>query len=67
MINLNEIKVLAWDIGGTVFDWRGTIQAELEKIAKKQGAVLDVYQFASDWRYGMFEMLRRYERESFPV
>ena len=30
MVDLNKIKVLAWDIGGTVFNWRGTIQKELE-------------------------------------
>ncbi len=66
MINLNKIKVLAWDIGGTVFDWRGTIQTELENFAKQQGAELDTYQFASDWRYGMFQMLARVRNGALP-
>ena len=66
MINLNEIKVLAWDIGGTVFNWRGTIEGELEKIANQQGATLDTYQFASDWRYGMFEMLAKVRNGDLP-
>ena len=66
LINLDEIKVLAWDIGGTVFDWRGTIQCELEKIAEQQDTALDTYQFASDWRYGMFEMLAKVRNGDLP-
>jgi FMN phosphatase YigB (HAD superfamily) len=27
MVDLSKIKVLTWDIGGTVFDWRGTVEA----------------------------------------
>ena len=57
MIDLSTIKVLTWDIGGTVFDWRGTDQNEIEGIADAQGVKTKVYEFASKWRYGMFEML----------
>jgi len=57
MIDLSTIKVLTWDIGGTVFDWRGTVQNEIKGIADAQGVQTNVYEFASKWRYGMFKML----------
>ncbi len=44
MVDLNQIKVLTWDIGGTVFDWRGTVQEEVSRLAKEQGADIDIYQ-----------------------
>ncbi len=66
MVDLNKIKVLAWDIGGTVFNWRGTIQKELESISKKQDIELDVFEFASEWRYGMFDMLAKVRSGDIP-
>ena len=51
------VKALTFDIGGTVFDWRGTIEAELQSLSATQGVELDVRQFASDWRGGMFSKL----------
>ncbi len=66
MVDLNQIKVLTWDIGGTVFDWRGTIQDEVGHLAKQQGVEIDIYQFASDWRYGMFDMLAKGRKGELP-
>jgi 2-haloacid dehalogenase len=51
------VKALAFDVGGTVFDWRGTIEAELQSLSANRGVELDVRQFASDWRGGMFAKL----------
>ena len=56
MVDLNQIKVLTWDIGGTVFDWRGTIQDEVGHLAKQQGVEIDIYQFASDWRLSLIHI-----------
>ena len=42
MIDLSTIKVLTWDIGGTVFDWRGTVQNEIKGIADVQGVKTNV-------------------------
>lgn len=56
-MDLSSIKALTFDVGGTVFDWRGTIEAELGRLAANQGTDLDVSRFASDWRRGMFQML----------
>ena len=66
MVDLNKIKVLTWYIGGTVFNWRGTIQKELESISKKQNIELDVFEFASEWRYGMFDMLAKVRSGGIP-
>ena len=60
MTDLSQIKALTFDVGGTVFDWRGTIEAEVSELARQQSAdSLDVTQFATDWRRGMFAMLAR--------
>ena len=66
MVDLNQIKVLTWDIGGTVFDWRGTVQEEVSRLAKEHSADIDIYQFASDWRYGMFDMLAKVRKGELP-
>ena len=67
MTDLSQIKALTFDVGGTVFDWRGTIEAEVSQLAKEQGAdSLDVSQFATDWRRGMFAMLARVRSRELP-
>ena len=43
MTDLSQIKALTFDVGGTVFDWRGTIEDEVRQLAQQQGAeTLDV-------------------------
>ena len=59
MTDLSKIKALTFDVGGTVFDWRGAIQEEVTRLATEQGADVDVTQFASDWRRWMFVELAR--------
>ena len=31
-----SVKALTFDVGGTVFDWRGTIEAELRALLAKR-------------------------------
>ena len=57
MTDLSKIRVLTWDVGGTVFDWRGGIQKEVRRLAAEQNADVDITQFANDWRRWMFERL----------
>ena len=59
MTDLSKIKVLTFDVGGTVFDWRGAIETEVTRLAAAQGADVDVTQFATDWRRWMFATLVR--------
>ena len=66
-LDLSQIKALTFDVGGTVFDWRGTIEAEVRELAKQKGAdSLDVTQFATDWRRGMFARLARVRSRELP-
>ncbi len=60
------VKALTFDVGGTVFDWRGTIEAELRALSAEKGVAFDVRQFATDWRSGMFEMLARVKTGELP-
>ena len=66
MTDLSNIKVLTWDVGGTVFDWRGAIQKEVHRLAAEQNADVDVTQFATDWRTWMFQMLTRVRSGELP-
>jgi 2-haloacid dehalogenase len=51
------VKALTFDVGGTVFDWRGAIETEVQRLSDEQGADVDARQFATDWRVRMFEDL----------
>ena len=66
MVDLSTIQALTFDVGGTVFDWRGAIEDEVSRLAKERGAVVDVSQFATDWRVGMFAMLARVRARELP-
>lgn len=66
MTDLSNIKALTWDVGGTVFDWRGTIEDEVRRIAAEQEAKVDIKQFATDWRVWSFDMLGRVNRAELP-
>ena len=59
MTDLSSIKVLTFDVGGTVFDWRGAIEEGVTRLAAQQEADVDVPQFATDWRTWMFDTLAR--------
>ena len=52
-----EIKALTFDVGGTVFDWRGAIESEIQLLSNEQGIEVDARQFATDWRVRMFQEL----------
>ena len=51
------VKALTFDVGGTVFDWRGAIETEVQRLSDLQGVNVDPRQFATDWRVRMFEEL----------
>jgi FMN phosphatase YigB (HAD superfamily) len=45
-----DIKVLAFDVFGTVVDWRSSVIAEGEQFGKTKGLNLDWAEFADAWR-----------------
>jgi 2-haloacid dehalogenase len=51
------VKALVFDVGGTVFDWHGSIQDEVDALAKERGVDCDGSAFAIDWRQRMFALL----------
>lgn len=60
------VKALLFDVGGTVFDWHGTVQQAVERLAAERGVQVDAGQFARDWRQRMFELLGQVRRGTLP-
>jgi 2-haloacid dehalogenase len=56
-IDLTTIKALAFDVGGTIFDWHHTIRDEVERLAQARGVGMDCASFTNNWRWRMFELL----------
>ena len=52
-----EIKVLTFDVGGSVFDWQSSTQAAVKELADERRVELDVPAFCFQWRRRMFETL----------
>ena len=65
-IDLRQIRVLTWDIGGTVFDWHHTIRDEVAALAAARGAGVDPARFANRWRRRMFQELARVRSGDLP-
>lgn len=66
MTDLSNVKALAWDIGGTIFDWHNTIKGEVSTIADEQGVALDAAAFTNMWRFTMFKRLQLVRRGDLP-
>lgn len=66
MTSLPDARTLAFDVGGTVFDWHGTIAGEVSGLAADRGVDLDPGRFANAWRRRMFELLGRVRAGDLP-
>jgi 2-haloacid dehalogenase len=66
-MKFSGVKALTFDVGGTVFDWRGAIETEVQRLSDQQGANADARQFATDWRIKMFETLSRVKAGEVPM
>ncbi|MCY3567720.1 MAG: hypothetical protein OXH38_03775, partial [Chloroflexi bacterium] len=66
MTDLSNVKALAWDVGGTIFDWHHTIKGEVSAIAEAQGVELDAAAFTNMWRFTMFKRLQLVRRGDLP-
>jgi len=58
--------VLAFDVFGTVVDWRGGVAAEITAIAKERHLVVDAPAFADRWRSKYLPYLNRIRRGEIP-
>jgi len=60
------IKVLAFDVFGTVVDWRGGVVAEIAAIAKERQLTVDAAAFADGWRSKYMPYLSRIRSGEMP-
>jgi 2-haloacid dehalogenase len=54
---LADVKVLTFDVGGTVFDWYSGVVQAVGALAKTKGVELDASAFAIGWRERFFDTL----------
>ncbi|MGV9800914.1 haloacid dehalogenase type II [Mycobacterium sp. NPDC003449] len=59
-------KALAFDVFGTVVDWRSSIIAELESFGESRGLQRDWATFADSWRAGYAPSMDRVRRGELP-
>lgn len=64
--NLDQVKALTFDVGGTVFDWHSTIRDEMQAISDARGWDLDCAAYANTWRRTMFELLAKVREGELP-
>src|SRR5207253_1886205 len=61
-----DLKVLAFDVFGTVVDWRSGIMAEMSAIARERGLAVDAGAVADAWRQRYQPFLDRVRRGEAP-
>ena len=49
---MTSVRALAFDVFGTVVDWRSSIIRELEQFGERHGLQQDWPTFADNWRAG---------------
>ena len=59
-------QVLAFDVFGTVVDWRTSVTREVEKLAKRKGLIVDGAKFADAWRAGYAPSMNRVRSGELP-
>jgi 2-haloacid dehalogenase len=52
-----NVKALAFDVGGSVFDWQTAVRRKVVELAATHGATIDDHAFGHAWRRRMFELL----------
>jgi 2-haloacid dehalogenase len=62
----DEIEVLAFDVFGTVVDWRGSLVAEGERLGREKDLHLDWGRFADAWRARYRPSMERVMRGELP-
>ncbi len=63
---MKNIKALAFDVGGTVFNWQTPIRDAIQKRADSLGVEVDTKAFAFDWRTRMFGILAQVRSKDLP-
>lgn len=63
---LSGLKALVFDVFGTVVDWRASVAAEVEAVAKRRGVSFDPVAFADAWRGQYGPSMDRVRRGELP-
>ena len=56
---MESVKVLTFDVGGTVFDWHSAVSKAVDELARSKDVSIDSSAFAVDWRERFFDTLAR--------
>ena len=59
-------KALVFDVFGTVVDWRTSVAAEVDALAKRKGFTVDGAKFADAWRAGYAPSMNRVRSGELP-
>jgi 2-haloacid dehalogenase len=60
------VKALVFDVFGTVVDWRTSVAAEVQELAKRKGFSIDGPKFADAWRAGYAPSMNRVRSGDLP-
>ena len=63
---LAAVKALAFDVFGTVVDWRGSIAREVRELARQKGLRVNAVKFADAWRAGYRPAMNRVASDELP-
>lgn len=63
---MTSVSVLAFDVFGTVVDWRSSVIAQLEEFGRAHGVDADWAAFADAWRAGYVPSMDRVRRGELP-
>lgn len=63
---ISAVKALAFDVFGTVVDWRGSITREMRQLARAKGLRVNAARFADAWRAGYRPAMDRVSRGELP-
>ena len=63
---MNSPRALAFDVFGTVVDWRSSIVRELDQFGRSHGVQRDWHSFADSWRSGYAPAMERVRRGELP-
>jgi 2-haloacid dehalogenase len=63
---LDSVKALVFDVFGTVVDWRSSVTAEVQQLARRKGLSVDGAKFADAWRAGYAPSMNRVRTGELP-
>jgi 2-haloacid dehalogenase len=61
-----SVKALVFDVFGTVVDWRSSVAAEVQQLARRTGVTVDATKFADAWRAGYGPSMNRVRSGELP-